>query len=93
MCLLSHRYLGLLSVADPNALGPRVIEFCVAGTSASSKPRTAAPTTAKFAGLLYGAALGTYAADRRCDHCVEMWRMSNAHKQNVLRERLSSVRA
>ena len=54
--------------AGPDALVPRVMNVCVASTSAVSEPRTAATTATDFAGFSDGAAFRAYGTgDRRRD--------------------------
>ena len=52
-----------------DALVPRVMNVCVASTSAVFEPRTAATATTDFAGFADAAAFGAYGTDGRRRGC------------------------
>lgn len=72
--LLTDDYLGLRPCfAGLDALGPRVMNVCVASTTAVSEPRTSATATASSAGFLDGAAFETYGVGNRNRGCCRLF--------------------
>ena len=68
--LLGDGYLGLRPCfAGLNAVVPRVMNVCVASTSAEFEPRTAATATTDFAGFVDGAAFWAHETRDRCRGC------------------------
>ena len=74
--------------AGPDALVPRVMAFCVTGTSAVPEPRTAATATASFPGFRDGAAFAACeTADgrrRRGYCCYSLVKETNGKRLKVI---------
>ena len=67
VCLFANGCLERSAGLD--ALAPRVINLCIARTSAVSVPSTTATATTNFPGFRDGAAFGTHGTDGRRNDC------------------------